>query len=163
MHARQVSHGSLVQGKTEVVGQCPRGDPSPGSPWPRAEQDRGCSVPSDAGGGVRALSGGIPGHGSAPPGLLAFLCHKDTWFLNAHWPSLEKVRGTLLIAAQPSKWRSAPGAGNTRDLKVSEKTDLFPADFSSGKAAHCFLNTLVKGDTFQGIDPLVQSTCLVDK
>lgn len=43
------------------------------------------------------------------------------------------------------------------------KTNLFPAVFSSGKAAHCFLNTLVKGHTFQGIDPFVQSTCLVDK
>lgn len=63
------------------------------------------------------------------------------------------------FSSQPSH----PGGGNTQDLQVSEQMDLFPADSSSGKAAHCFLNTLVKGDTFQGIDPLVQSTCLVDK
>lgn len=41
--------------------------------------------------------------------------------------------------------------------------DLVPADFSSGKAAHCFLNTLVKGDIFQGIKPLAPRTWLVDK
>lgn len=50
------------------------------------------------------------GHGAAPPGLLAFLCHKDSWFLNAYWFSPEKVWGTLLIAAQPSRWREHAGS-----------------------------------------------------
>lgn len=36
-------------------------------------------------------------------------------FLNAHWSLLEKVQGALLITAQASKWRSAPGDGNTRN------------------------------------------------
>lgn len=40
---------------------------------------------------------------------------------------------------------------------------LVPADFSCGKAVRCFLNTLVKGDAFQGIEPLAPRMWLVDK
>lgn len=147
-------HGSLKQGKTKVVGQCLRGDPSPGSPWRRAEQDCGCLVPSDAGGGVTALSGGMALH---PQGCWRSRATRTRGFLTH--TGLPRKRYGERFSSQPSQ----PGGGNTRDLQVSEKMNLFPANSSSGKAAHCFLNTLVKGDTFQGIDPLVQSTCLVDK
>lgn len=142
-------HGSLTQGKTKVVGQCPRGDPSPGSPWRRAEQDRGCSAPSDAGDGVTAVSGGMALH---PQGCWRSCATRTRGFL-MH-TGLPWKRYGERFSSQPSH----PGGGNTRDLHI-----YFLQTPHLEKQHIAFLTPLVKGDTFQGIDPLVQSTCLVDK
>lgn len=52
------------------------------------------------------------------------LYHNRIWFLSAHQSSLEKVQGVLLIAAQASKWRSAPSDGNMHNWKVFVKTEF---------------------------------------
>lgn len=69
------------------------------------------------------------------------------WSLSPHRSFLEKVQGVLLITGITVK---VPGMGHAWI-------------FSSGEAAHCFLHTLVKGDTSQGIDPVVWSMCLAGK